>query len=224
MSSQPYFGVSATRYSMFARLIPTLQNSTDQQENEFWEEFIDKYTPLIYGVCRRNNLQNADAEDITQDVILKVISKLKSGEFTYDSRHRFRAWLATVTSNLIIDGFRKARKARKDHVDYLETIQEDSLARSAQQAVDYEYFLGQALEKLEKNSTPWNWKVFSVRVLGLKSAKEAGEELGTTPGNVDTICCRMKIMLKGVWSELILESNEGGVDAGHLANKLYLEP
>ena len=129
-----------------------------------------------------------------------------------------------MTSNLIIDGFRKARKARKDHVDYLETIQEDSLARSAQQAVDYEYFLGQALEKLEKNSTPWNWKVFSVRVLGLKSAKEAGEELGTTPGNVDTICCRMKIMLKGVWSELILESNEGGVDAGHLANKLYLEP
>jgi RNA polymerase sigma-70 factor (ECF subfamily) len=63
-----------------------------------WAAFTERYGRKIYGWCRYWQLQEADAEDITQAVLLKLAEKMRA--FTYDpGRGSFRAWLKTVTHN-----------------------------------------------------------------------------------------------------------------------------
>lgn len=223
MSSRPYFGVSATRFSMFAKLAPSGQDKPTDEFEKAWHEFIEKYTPLLFGICRSFGLQNSDAEDITQTTILKVITLIKEKKFEYDSQHRFRAWLSTVTSNAIRDGYRKMKRVQHDCQEYLDSIPEEALATKIEQEVSYEYLLSQALERLEERSNPEHWQVFKVRVLENRSTIEAAKILEKSPGNVDVICSRRRIELRKIWDELICESENSGVNANWLRSARPLE-
>src|SRR5215211_1756070 len=79
-----------TRLSLLARLA-----RPGPRDEDAWREFVDCYAPLIYRWCRRWNLQDSDAKDVTQAVLLKVATRMES--FTYDPAGSFRAWLRTLT-------------------------------------------------------------------------------------------------------------------------------
>ena len=64
------------------------QDPTDQAA---WSEFVDHYGPKIMGWCQKWKLQEADAQDVTQNVLLRLAEKLK--DFSYDATKSFRAWL-----------------------------------------------------------------------------------------------------------------------------------
>jgi RNA polymerase sigma-70 factor (ECF subfamily) len=66
-----------------------------------WARFVDLYGSRIRGWCRRWGLQEADTEDVTQDVLLRLAQKL--GAFHYDPSRSFRGWLRTVTQNALAD-------------------------------------------------------------------------------------------------------------------------
>ena len=68
---------------------------------EAWERFVDLYRPKIYGWCRVWGLQEADAEDVAQDVITKLTQKM--AHFDYDRTRCFRAWLKTITQHALSD-------------------------------------------------------------------------------------------------------------------------
>jgi RNA polymerase sigma-70 factor (ECF subfamily) len=88
-------GEPATRSTLLYRL----RDLSDQQA---WNEFVERYAPKIYGWCRRYRLQEADAADVTQDVLGRMVAAIR--RFEYDpARGSFRGWLKTVTSNLIRD-------------------------------------------------------------------------------------------------------------------------
>ena len=79
---------SRTSASLLARL---RQAPADQ---EAWAEFVDHYGPKVYGWCRHWRLQEADAQDVTQDLLLKLAGKMQ--DFAYDPARSFRAWLKTL--------------------------------------------------------------------------------------------------------------------------------
>ena len=66
-----------------------------------WEQFVDRYGKQIYSWCRRWGLQDADAHDVTQTVLLKVARRMQT--FEYDRQQSFRAWLQTVTRHALQD-------------------------------------------------------------------------------------------------------------------------
>jgi RNA polymerase sigma-70 factor (ECF subfamily) len=69
------------------------QPATDQAA---WAEFVRRYGPAIHGWARQWRLQDADAEEVTQTVLIKLAQRLKA--FHYDrSRGSFRGWLRTLT-------------------------------------------------------------------------------------------------------------------------------
>ena len=77
-----------TRASLLLRL-------RDPRDVEAWGEFVEVYGPLVYDYGRRHGLQDADAADLTQEVLRAVA--WSAGEFRYDpSRGMFRSWLFTV--------------------------------------------------------------------------------------------------------------------------------
>ena len=67
------------------------------QNQAAWTEFVDRYGRRIYGWCLRWGLQEADALDVSQIVLLKLAQGMK--DFTYDPGRSFRSWLKTVTRN-----------------------------------------------------------------------------------------------------------------------------
>src|SRR5262249_27845754 len=67
----------------------------DPSDQASWKTFVQRYGPKIYGWCRGWNLQDADAQDVTQNVLLKLAAKLST--FHYDPAGSFRGWLKTLT-------------------------------------------------------------------------------------------------------------------------------
>jgi len=74
-----------------------------------WAELVRTHHRRVYGLCYRFTGNPADAEDLTQDVFLKVYSNLAS----FDSgRGSLQVWIATMTRNLLVDNFRRTRNQR----------------------------------------------------------------------------------------------------------------
>jgi RNA polymerase sigma-70 factor (ECF subfamily) len=84
----------------------------DPQADEAWDDFVSRYRPAMLRLIREVfRLQEAEAEDIAQNVLLKLIVTLQ--KFKYDPEKRFRAWLRTITRNAVRDTLR-AKKVRMD--------------------------------------------------------------------------------------------------------------
>jgi RNA polymerase sigma-70 factor (ECF subfamily) len=74
-----------------------------------WAELVRTHHRRVYGLCYRFTGNPADAEDLTQDVFLKVYSNLSS----FDSlRGSLQVWITTMTRNLLVDNFRRTRNQR----------------------------------------------------------------------------------------------------------------
>ena len=72
----------------------------DSQDSLAWNEFAQLYAPIIHAFGRRRGLQEADAADVTQEV-LRAVSR-SVGRFQYEpSRGGFRHWLFTITRNKV---------------------------------------------------------------------------------------------------------------------------
>src|SRR5712691_3585277 len=75
-----------------ASLLVRVRNPADSPA---WRQFVEFYAPLIFGFARRHGLQDADAADLTQDVLAAVAQAMRKWE--YDPRRgSFRAWLFTA--------------------------------------------------------------------------------------------------------------------------------
>jgi RNA polymerase sigma-70 factor (ECF subfamily) len=74
-----------------------------------WSELVRAQHRRVYGLCYRFTGNPVDAEDLTQDVFLKIYSNLSSFDFT---RGSLQVWIATMTRNLLVDNFRRTRNQR----------------------------------------------------------------------------------------------------------------
>jgi len=74
-----------------------------------WAELVRTHHRRVYGLCYRFTGNPADAEDLTQDVFLKVYSNLASFDM---GRGSLQVWITTMTRNLLVDNFRRTRNQR----------------------------------------------------------------------------------------------------------------
>ena len=74
-----------------------------------WAEMVRTHQKRVYGLCYRFTGNAADAEDLTQDVFLKIYSNLGSFD---PARGSLTVWVTTMTRNLLVDNFRRTRNQR----------------------------------------------------------------------------------------------------------------
>src|SRR5436305_15246010 len=92
-----------TRPSLLVRL-------RDARDRAAWSQFVELYAPPVYGFARKQGLQDADAADLTQEVLRAVSAAV--GRLEYDARlGSFRGWLFTVVRNKL----HKLRADRRRH-------------------------------------------------------------------------------------------------------------
>jgi RNA polymerase sigma-70 factor (ECF subfamily) len=161
-----------TSISLLGRL---RQQSVDQ---EAWKEFVRRYGPHIYRWCRKWKLQEADAEDVTQAVLLRLADKMRT--FQYDPAKKFRAFLKTLTHNAWYDflqGRKRAAAAGSGDTDVLEALHtvvaRDDLVQHLHQEFDRE-ILEEAMSRVQKRVEPHTWEAFCLTALeGLPGATAA---------------------------------------------------
>ncbi|NQZ56033.1 MAG: sigma-70 family RNA polymerase sigma factor [Lentisphaeraceae bacterium] len=90
-----------------------LQRVKVQKDEKSWEEFVHFYKNYFYVICRRMNLAHHDAEEVTQQIILKLWNKLP--DFQYNEGMRFRSWLSMVAGNEVKDFLRKQKSLQRKH-------------------------------------------------------------------------------------------------------------
>jgi RNA polymerase sigma-70 factor (ECF subfamily) len=92
-------------------------------ENSAWEGLLRVYTRKIYNLCYRFTGRAEEAEDLTQEVFIKVFQTLRSFDAAQGS---FSTWLHRVARNHLVDHYRRTKKDRVTGSieDDLETIQE----------------------------------------------------------------------------------------------------
>ncbi len=74
-----------------------------------WEEIVRSYNRRIYNICYRFSGSAEDAEDLTQEVFIKLYRTLGTWD---QSKGAFATWLTSVTRNLLVDHFRKTKQDR----------------------------------------------------------------------------------------------------------------
>jgi RNA polymerase sigma-70 factor, ECF subfamily len=90
-----------------------------------WEEIVQRYHRRIYNICYRFAGSPDDAQDLTQEVFIRMYRTLN----TYDvSKGAFTTWLTTMTRNLLVDHFRKTKQDRMtDSLDAAPSEHEDAM-------------------------------------------------------------------------------------------------
>ena len=81
-----------------------------------WESIVQQYRRRVFNVAYKFVGKHDEAEDLTQEIFLKVFKALK----TFDRRANFQTWLISISRNLCIDHYRSVRKERETvdrHVD-----------------------------------------------------------------------------------------------------------
>lgn len=168
-----------------------------------WAQFADRYGRRIYGWCRKWNLQESDAEDVTQCVLLKLAEKMRA--FEYDPSKSFRAWLKTVTRHAWLDtaATRKAAVAAggSQALELLQAIEaRENLVERLGEEFDRE-LLEEAMGRVRARVVPRTWEAFERTALQGESGAAAGQALGMKVATV--FVARSKVQ-KMIQEELLL--------------------
>ena len=147
---------------------------------EAWTTFVDLYTPLVYRYCRSRHLQDADARDVTQQVLSIVHRWI--GKFEYDrERGKFRNWLGAVTSHEITRHRRRDRRLGKGAGDG----RGDWLANLSSAPLDPDwaeefniYILQRALTRIQPEFEREVWQAFDLTWIGDVKPRVAANQLG----------------------------------------------
>ena len=93
-----------------------------------WEELVRQQNRRIYNICYRFTGSGTDAEDLTQEVFIRLYRTMSSYE---PDKGSFNTWLTTLTRNMLVDHFRRTRQERlTDSIDAAPAADEDAPALS----------------------------------------------------------------------------------------------
>jgi RNA polymerase sigma factor (sigma-70 family) len=171
----------------------------DPNNQEAWRTFVQRYAPKIYRWCRQWKLQEADAEDVTQNVLAKLASKLRT--FDYDPALSFRGWLKIVTQHALSDFLAERRRPGLGSGDsavalFLESVQAGTdLLAELEEEFDREV-LEEALARVQPKVPERRWEAFRLTALEGLSGAEAGARLGMNVTTVFTSKCKVQKLVQ----------------------------
>ena len=184
---------SRTRVTLLGRL------RADPSDQQTWSEFVDHYGPRVVVWCRAWGLQDADAEDVAQTVLLKLATRLR--DFVYDPGKSFRAWLKTVAHHAWLDFLDARKRAGQGSGDttvlgQLNSVEaRDDLLGRLHEAFDQE-LLREAVARVRLRVAPQTWEAFRLTTEEGLSGAEAAARTGLQAAQVYVAKRRVQKMLQ----------------------------
>ena len=178
--------------------ISLLQRLHDRGDSSAWVEFCEIYERAIYQLALRYGLQDADAREVSQDVLLAVSRRIHL--FDPEGSGQFRGWLATIARNATIDQLRKNRR-RQSLGQPLAPPQLELLEAEAQQSFEIEAHREQfrwAANQIQAVVSAQSWQAFWLTAVEGQSCESVAQQLKLSVGAVYVARCRMLAKMKSL--------------------------
>ncbi len=167
-----------------------LEGMRDPNNREAWSRFFGRYEKVIREWCRKRGLQDADAADVTQKIMLILLDEMPEFIYDPDNKGQFRDWLSVITRHAC-HRFLERDESRK-YRPILDEIQaRDELERSLDEQGRIEA-LHAAMEEVRKRVSPRDWRIFYQLSFQGRSGDELAKELGMTIAAVFKAASRVR--------------------------------
>jgi RNA polymerase sigma-70 factor (ECF subfamily) len=176
----PDWNDSKTSVTLLGRLA---QSPADQAA---WVEFVDRYGKRVLHWARACGLQEADVQEVSQQVLTKVFVQLP--RFVYDPSRSFRGWLRTIVRHAAHDALssvpRDAGIGGSETSSLLESVEAQAdLARRMEEEYDLE-LLEQASRIVRERVEPQTWKAYELTACERRTPSVVAGTLGMKVGTV----------------------------------------
>jgi RNA polymerase sigma factor (sigma-70 family) len=188
-----------TRASLLARLAA---HPGDAGE---WRSFVALYAPPVIRWARRYGLQDSDAADVAQEVLLRFWKQ--AGKFRYDPDRSFRGYLRRMVLSAVSDWSRErkadptipcgdatraalaAEPAREDLAAHLERVYDTEL-------------LSLAMSEVERRVHPRTWQAFRMLAIDNLPGRVVADRLGMDPRHVYVARSNVQAMIRRTLGKL----------------------
>ena len=183
-----------------------------KQSDEAWAEFLSVYEKALYRFCIAKGLQDADAQDVLQDVLTAVLKRLPSWDANA-SKGSFRGWLFRVARNISVDAIAHRAKKTTPSGDPLasEALSQLPSASSLEDTsleVEYQRSLFDwAAKQVKSEVRDVTWKAFSLTAIEGQKAESVAQTLGISVGSVYTAKCRVVARMRSRIADMEIEMN-----------------
>ena len=170
-----------TRRSLLIRL-------RDAQDGDAWTEFVEVYSPFVYGYMRRRGLQDADAADVAQEVLRTVVRSV--GGFEHGRRPgSFRKWLVTIARSRLADfaARRSGEVSGSGDTTTLEALNQQPGQDDEEVLLDQEYhrcLFQWAAEKIRGEFQESTWQAFWRTYVDGEGCEQVARQLQMSLGAV----------------------------------------
>ena len=183
-------------------LIVQVQNPANR---EAWELFTAIYRPVVYRLARVRGMQDADADDLAQQVLLAVAQAIPDWQRS-NPQTRFRHWLRRIAKNSILNALTRGPKdspvGGSGLMDLLNGVpQFDDV--DAQIELEYRrQVYRQAAEIVRDAVQAQTWRIFVLTIVEGQSTESVANKMNTTIGNVHAVRSRVMRRLQPVVKEI----------------------
>ncbi len=166
--------------SLMTRASLLLRLAEEPDDVAAWDEFVRIYGRHVVRWCRHHGLQENDAQDVAQEVLVKFW-RLAAG-FAYDPSRRFRSYLSAMVASAVADHTTRRRTAPLsrggDAAKLLNSLPaRDDLIARIEAAYDTE-LLAVAMREVEGRVQPRTWRAFHMLAFERRSGADVAAELG----------------------------------------------
>jgi RNA polymerase sigma factor (sigma-70 family) len=171
----------------------------DPRDQAAWNEFVARYEPTILQWCLRWRLQESDARDVTQDVLLNLQRSLP--KFAYDPSRSFRGWLRTLTHHawrdLIDDRKRPGLGSGDTGVqDLLESVAAGNDLVEHLEKQFHRELVEQAMALVQPRVAARTWDAFRLTAIEGLSGATAADRLEMNIARVYSAKSQVKTMIR----------------------------
>ncbi len=148
-----------------------------------WEDLVRTYTRRVYSICYRFTGRESEAQDLTQEVFLKVFRNVRSFRAGEGS---FGVWLARLTRNLLIDHYRRSKmeRATASIEEQLPVLEEKAAIEGRTEAALAGREASEALQKALAKLSPDLRETVILRDIEGLEYREIAQVLGVPEGTV----------------------------------------
>jgi len=204
MDKTPNAGIQVTQFPETRESL--ILQVKDQANRAAWEQFVELYRPVIFRIARARGVQDADAEDLAQQVLIAVAGSIGRWEKS-DKSTRFRHWLRRIARNAIVDAMTRRPPDQATGSSSVQDLLSAEPARDEQTDLLIEteirrelYVRAARIVRLDVNEE--TWQAFELTVLKNRSGADAARELGKTIGTVYAARSRVMKRLRDAVAEL----------------------
>lgn len=168
-----------TRDSLLVRL-------SDSQDRLAWEQFCGIYRPLVYRLARGRGVQDADAQDLAQRVLMSVASAID--RWQRQEGVGFRNWLKRVARNETLKFLtRRPPDMAQGGTSVLAIMNGAAADENMEHAIELEYrrqLIRRAATVVRERADETTWLAFALTMIDGLSIESAAQELGRSVGTV----------------------------------------